>query len=321
MFDRDIPVYLITGFLESGKTTFMNETLMAPYFRTRGRTLVIACEQGEVEYDAKELRRGYNTDVVYLEDVSELTTEKLKALDKQHKPERVIVEFNPLWSVKKFYEMTLPKYWDWAQHIVVFDASCYQIYSQNMMPLITEMISGQDYAADMVIFNRATPDLPLANFRRSIKVSNRMAQIMFEGPDGNQINIFQDEMPFDLKADVIAIEDDDFGIWYVDMMDNFDRYLDRRVRFKGQVLKSKKLKADFFVPSRKAMTCCADDIQFIGYVCQYAAAPDLNAGDWVTVEGTIKKEYSEGYHDEGPVVHVEKLEKTDAPQEELVYFT
>ena len=261
MFNRDIPIYLITGFLESGKTTFADDTLKQPYFATRGRTLVISCEEGEVEYDAKELKRSHNTDVVYIDGQEDFTPEKLKVLDKKYKPERVLIEYNPLWSVDKLYEMSLPKYWDWAQHIVIFDASSFQIYSQNMMPLITEMIR----RADMVIFNRANDKMPLANFRRSIKVSNGAAQVMFEGENGDPINIFQDEMPFDLKADVIAIDDVDFGIWYVDMMDDLPRYLDRKVRYKGQVLKSRELKADFFVPGRKAMTCCADDIQFIGY--------------------------------------------------------
>lgn len=317
MFDRSIPIYLVTGFLESGKTTFADDTLKAPYFATRGRTLVIACEQGEVEYDTKELKRRHNTEVVYIEEQEDLTTEKLKNLDKKYKPERVLMEYNPLWSVDKLYEMTLPRYWDWAQHIVIIDSSTFQIYSQNMMPLITEMIRG----ADMVIFNRANEDQPLANFRRSIKVSNGAAQVMFEGEDGEPINIFQDEMPFDLKADVIDIDDVDFGIWYVDMMDNLDRYVGRKVRFKGQVLKSRKLKADFFVPGRKAMTCCAEDVQIIGYVCRYEQAPDLKEGTWVTVEGTVKKEYAEAYREEGPVLYVGKLETAEAPEDEMVYFT
>ena len=317
MFNRNIPVYLITGFLESGKTTFADDTLKQPYFGIRGKTLVIACEQGEVEYDIKELRRRHNTEVVFIEEPEDFTTEKLKVIDKKYKPERVLMEYNPLWSVDKLYQMELPRYWDWAQHIVLIDASSFQIYSQNMMPLITEMIRG----ADMVIFNRANEDLPLANFRRSIKVSNGAAMVNFEGEDGEQINIFQDEMPFDLNADVIAIDDVDFGIWYVDMMDNPDRYMGKKVRFKGQVLKSRKAAADYFVPSRKAMTCCANDIQFIGYVCKYDKAKDLKEGEWVDVEGTLREEYSPAYREKGPVLYAETLTASTAPEEEMVYFT
>ena len=317
MFNRNIPVYLITGFLESGKTTFADDTLKQPYFGIRGKTLVIACEQGEVEYDIKELRRRHNTEVVFIEEPEDFTTEKLKVIDKKYKPERVLMEYNPLWSVDKLYQMELPRYWDWAQHIVLIDASSFQIYSQNMMPLITEMIRG----ADMVIFNRANEDLPLANFRRSIKVSNGAAMVNFEGEDGEQINIFQDEMPFDLNADVIAIDDVDFGIWYVDMMDNPDRYMGKKVRFKGQVIKSRKAAADYFVPGRQAMTCCANDIQFIGYACKYDKAKDLKEGEWVDVEGTLREEYSPAYREKGPVLYAETLTASTAPEEELVYFT
>ena len=45
------PVFMINGFLESGKTEFINYTLGQPYFKTKGRTLLIVCEEGEVEYD------------------------------------------------------------------------------------------------------------------------------------------------------------------------------------------------------------------------------------------------------------------------------
>jgi len=144
---------------------------------------------------------------------------------------------------------------------------------------------------------------------------------MFEGVNGEPINIFQDEMPYDLKADVIAIDDVDFGIWYVDVMDNPDRYIGKKVRFKGQVLKSRKANAGYFVPGRKAMTCCANDIQFIGYVALYDKAPELKEGEWITVEGTVKKEMNPAYREEGPVLHAEKIEKAAAPEDELVYFT
>lgn len=317
MFDRGIPVYLITGILESGKTTFLNDTLTQPYFAIRGRTVVLATEQGEVDYNIKELKRRHNTDVVFVDDQEAFTEDFLKQIDRKYKPERILIELNPLWSVKKFYDMQLPKYWDMAQHIVIIDASSFQIYSQNMMPLITEMITG----ADVVIFNRAAEDQPLANFRRSIKVSNGMAQIVFENEEGEPIDIFQDSLPFDLNSPVIELEDDDFGIWYVDMMDNLDKYIGKKIHYKGQVLKSKNSQADFFVPGRQAMTCCAEDMQFIGYVCKWPQAPTLKEGEWVDITGTINEEFSVVYKDKGPVITVEALTKTEKPQNEMVFFT
>ena len=45
------PVYVINGFLESGKTEFISFTLAQPYFQIKGKTLLILCEEGENEYD------------------------------------------------------------------------------------------------------------------------------------------------------------------------------------------------------------------------------------------------------------------------------
>ncbi len=316
MFDRDVPVYLITGFLESGKTQFLDFTIGQSYFHIPEKTLLIVCEEGEEEYDQENLKKN-NTVMEIIEEPEDFTLETLKMLDKKHKPGRVLIEFNPLWSVDKLYEMDLPKYWEMAQHIVCVDASSFQIYMNNMKSLFVEMIR----RADMVIFNRCEMDYPLASFRRSVKVVNSGADVLFEDEDGEIEDIFQDEMPYDMDADIIEIEDIDFGIWYVDMMDNLEDYVGKKVKFKGQVLKSRDLNAGFFVPGRMAMTCCADDTQFIGYVCKNSNAKRLRMGSWVEVVATVKQEYMDVYGDEGPVLYAETITPTEKPEQELVYFT
>lgn len=316
MFDRDVPVYLITGFLESGKTQFLDFTIQQNYFQIPEKTLLIVCEEGEEEYSEKGLAKA-NTVMEIIEDPEDFTLETLKMLDKKHKPGRVLIEFNPLWSTEKFYEMTLPRYWDMAQHIVIVDASTFQIYMNNMKSLFVEMIRG----ADMVIFNRCEADHPLANFRRSVKVVNAGAEVLFEDEEGEIEDIFGDEMPYDMDADVIEIEDIDFGIWYIDMMDRLEEYVGKTVKFKGQVLKSRDLNANFFVPGRMAMTCCADDTQFIGYVCKNQESKKLRMGSWVEVTATIKQEYMEVYHDEGPVLYATSIVPAEKPEQELVFFT
>ena len=316
MFNRDVPVYFITGFLESGKTQFLDFTIQQNYFQIPEKTLLIVCEEGEEEYSEKGLAKT-NTVMEIIEDPEDFTLETLKMLDKKHKPGRVLIEFNPLWSTEKFYEMTLPRYWDMAQHIVIVDASTFQIYMNNMKSLFVEMIRG----ADMVVFNRCEPEHPLANFRRSVKVVNAGAEVLFEDEEGEIEDIFEDEMPYDMDADVIEIEDIDFGIWYIDMMDRLEEYVGKTVKFKGQVLKSRDLNANFFVPGRMAMTCCADDTQFIGYVCKNQESKKLRMGSWVEVTATIKQEYMDVYHDEGPVLYATSIVPTEKPEQELVFFT
>ena len=279
MYEEDeveIPIYLITGFLESGKTSFINFTVAQDYFQIDGPTLLITTEEGEVEYDEKELLK-HNTVLEIVEG---------------------------------------PGGWGIVQEIVTVDASCFQIYMQNMKSVFMEMAKN----ADMVMFNRCRPEDPLPAFRRSIKVVNQACDVLFENEEGEIDNIFEDQMPFDTDADVIEIDDADYGIWYVDMGDNPERYEGKTVHFRGMVLKSKDVGADFFVPGRMAMTCCADDTSFIGYVCKCASAKSLVMGSWVDVTATVKWGYMKVYDGEGPVLYAKEIKPAKKPESELVYF-
>ena len=46
-----IPVYVISGLLESGKTTFIKDTIASDDFFKKGKTLILSGEEGEVEYE------------------------------------------------------------------------------------------------------------------------------------------------------------------------------------------------------------------------------------------------------------------------------
>ena len=311
----EIPIYLITGFLESGKTTFINFTVAQDYFQIDAPTLLITTEEGEVEYDEKELLK-YNTVLEVVESQEQFTPEYLKKLKRRYNPERVILEYNPLWSVKKLEEMEMPRGWGIVQEIVTVDASCFQIYMQNMKSIFMEM----SLHADMVMFNRCRPQDPLASFRRSIKVVNPACDVLFEDEEGEISNIFEDSMPYDLDADIIDIEDADYGIFYVDMEDHPERYRGKTVRFKGRVLKSENANAKFFVPGRMAMTCCADDTTFIGYICEFPKAKSLLMGQWVEVTAVVDWKYMEQYEGEGPVLIAKDIKSVQRPEVDLVYF-
>ena len=305
---------MFTGFLDSGKTSFLNFTISQDYFQIPETTLLIVCEEGEEEYDAEQLKQFHT--VIETVDEETFTLKTLRALEKQYAPARVIIEYNPLWSVAKLEQMHLPKGWGIMQEIVVADASTFQVYMTNMKSLFVEMSKN----AEMVLFNRSTNDLPLANFRRSIKVVNPGCDVQFMGLDGGPVDIFLDTLPYDLEKEPVEIEDIDYGIFFVDMQDHPEKYMGKTVRFKGQVIKSRNLSADYFVPARSAMTCCADDIQYIGYVCKSKEAPRLKEGAWVEVTATIGKEYFAAAGREEPVFTASSVETTTPPATELVYF-
>ena len=316
MDEITVPIYLITGFLESGKTSFLSFTLQQDYFRTEGKTLLILCEEGEEEYDEEALAKD-NVVVEVIEKEEDFTPERLQALDIIHQPERVVMEYNGMWLVSKFEEMKLPAGWGIEQHITCVDASTFQVYMQNMKSIFMDMIRN----TDMVIFNRCKKEDPLPTYRRGIKVANQRAEVIFEDEEGELGDIFQDEMPFDMDAPVIEILPEDYGIWFVDAMDHPENYDGKTVKFKARVMKPRGMGSKFFVPGRTAMTCCADDTTFLGYVCKSAYAPKLTAGQWVEVTAKVGIEKRNEYQgEEGIVLDAEYVEPCEPLADEMVYF-
>lgn len=307
-------VYLMTGFLDSGKTQFLKFTLEQDYFQIDGKTLLILCEEGEEEYNPMEMLK-YGVVIEKIEDQEDLTEEYLEELNRKHEPERVVVEYNGMWKVSDFESMKLPDGWEIEQKLTTVDASSFQMYLTNLKPLFVEMVRG----AELVLFNRCEDLKPLPGYRRSVKVVSPQAEVIFEDEEGEIENIFEDDVPYDLKAPVIQIAREDYGIWYVDMMENPDRYKGKTVEFTAKVLKPRSFPSKVFLPGRMAMTCCADDTTFLGYVCRSSYAPKLKAGQWITVRAKVRYANVSVYQGEGPVLEAENIEPAE-PIEELVYF-
>lgn len=314
MTEPDVMVYLITGFLDSGKTEFLKFTLKQDYFQVEGTTLLILCEEGEGEYDPQELQE-YDVQIERVQDQKDLTEAWFEEMNEKYKPERVIVEYNGMWKVSDFEALKLPKGWEIEQKLTTVDASTFQTYLANLKPLFVEMVRD----SEMVLFNRCTDKKPLAGYRRSVKVVSPEAEVIFEDEKGEVENIFADAVPYDLTAPVVEVRREDYGIWYVDVMDNPDRYKGKTVKFTARVMKPKGFPSKVFFPGRMAMTCCADDTTFLGYVCKSAYAPKLKPGQWVTVRAKIGFERVSVYRGVGPVLEAEYIEEAE-PIEELVYF-
>lgn len=314
MEEPNVMVYLMTGFLDSGKTQFLNFTLKQDYFQIDGKTLLILCEEGEEEYDPMEMLK-YGVVIERVEDQEDLTEEWLEEMDRKHEPDRVVVEYNGMWKVSDFEALTLPEGWAIEQKLTTVDASTFQMYLTNLKPLFVEMVRD----AELVLFNRCEDIKPLAGYRRSVKVVSPQAEVIFEDENGEVENIFEDDVPYDLKAPVIEIAKEDYGIWYVDMMENPDRYKGKVVEFTAKVIKPRLFPSKVFLPGRMAMTCCADDTTFLGYVCRSPYASKLKPGDWIKVRAKVGFANVSVYRGEGPVLEAEHIE-TAQPIEELVYF-
>ena len=306
------PVYVINGFLESGKTEFITYTLSQPYFQVRGKTLLILCEEGENEYDANLLKMS-RTQLELIEDEEEFNTTRLIELEKKHKPERIIIEYNGMWNYRA---MKLPWHWKIEQQITTIDASTFPMYFTNMKSLLAEQLR----ASELIIFNRCDGVEDLSSYKRNVKAINPKAEIVFEDSNGEINEIMEEDLPYDLKAPVIELNNQGYGIWYLDSLDHLERYEGKTVQFTAMVLKPKDFPSGYFVPGRMAMTCCAEDMAFLGFACEYDKTNTLTDKQWVKVTARVEKEYFADYQGEGPVLHAISVGQTKAPKDEIISF-
>ena len=306
------PVYMINGFLESGKTEFITYTIAQPYFRIKGKTLIIACEEGEIEYDEILLKKT-NSVVEWIEEEEDFTTENLLELEKKHNPERIIIEYNGMWNYK---DLKLPVHWGIEQQITCIDGSTFPMYYTNMRSLLAEMVR----KSEMIMFNRCDGIEDLASYRRNIKAVNQSAEVIFEDSNGEIDEIFEEDLPYDINQPIIDLDNKGYGIWYLDSLDHLDRYIGKTIRFTAMVLRPQGFKDNYFVPGRKAMTCCADDMSFLGFACEYDKAYTLKDKEWVEVTASITREYWPDYRGEGPILHASSVVKTQAPKDPVISF-
>lgn len=311
----EIPVYLFTGFLESGKTSFIKDTIEDPDFIDGQKTLIILCEEGEEEYDELDLA-AKNIDIVTVEEEEALTEEFIKNLEEFYHPKRVLIEYNGMWKVSRLVEDVLPESWPVVQIISTIDGTTFEMYNNNMKSLLMEQVG----LSDLVVFNRCDETTKKGAFKRSIKAVNRKATIFFEAEDGTPLPETEDDLPYDIHASHLDLSDEDYGIWYMDAMEHPKKYAGKTVRMKAVVYKNRNFPSDLFVPGRFAMTCCADDIAFIGFVCHYEGAGALAQREWIEVEAEIRCEYRKEYKGKGPVLYAKNVEKAEKPEEDLVYF-
>lgn len=314
----EIPVYFFTGFMDSGKTTLIQETLFENGFaEDDDRILIIACEDGDVEYDTEKLKT-INASVATIDTEAEFNTEHLQEIADQYRPDVVFVEYNGTWGVGEVYEMELPKNWVIVQSLATVDATTFEMYMANMRSMMME----QFFQAEVVIFNRCDDNTPKSKFRGNIKAVNRPAQIVYERADGT-IDDREEELPFDINAEVIEIPDADYALWFMDCMENPKKYDGKKVHFLGLVYNPKdgKLKRGVIVPGRFAMTCCVEDITFLGMMCKTGMENTPEHRSWIDLTARIKVEFAREYKGKGPILYPIEMKPAEKPQDELVYFS
>lgn len=305
-------VYLIYGFLESGKTQFIHFTLGQDYFYSEDTTLLIVCEEGEEEYDEAWLKQR-NVVMEVLDDFTDFNLTTLKEFDQKYHPERILIEYNGTWDCKN---IELPQNWEMQQQLITVDGTTFEAYFTNMRVLFADMIRN----SELLIMNRCD-NLELQKmkgFKRSIKSINPGIEVVFEDGEGEiDLPVEDEDLPFDLKAPLVEIKPEHFGIWFVDMWDNPARYAGKKFHVKAMAMREPGMTKNAFVAGRPAMNCCADDLVFMGVFCKYPGATKLVNKQWIDMVFTIVDEFNEEYDGNGPVLYVQDL-KESAPLEDPI---
>lgn len=310
-----IPVYVFTGFLDSGKTKFIQETLEDPRFNAGERTLLLVCEEGEEEYDPSR----YPHKCIYqkqIEDLDQLTTEQLEQWQKEHHAKRVVAELNGMRLVGEFYEK-MPRDWVIAQEVMFADSTSILSYNANMRPLVVDKLTG----CEMVVYNRMEPGTDCMPLHKLARALNRRVDIVYDYTDGStKFDDIEDPLPFDINAPVITIADEDYALWYRDITEEPKKYDGKTVRFKGQVARLKRDTEGFFAPGRFVMTCCEEDITFMGIPCKWENRDQLKPRSWVTVTAKVEVKKHFLYRGVGPILIASQIEDAEPAQPDVATF-
>ena len=311
----EIPVYLFTGFLESGKTKFIQGFLEDERFNTDENTLLLVCEEGVEEYDSSRFKVD-NVFIEYVDYEEELTESYLLELQKKHKISRVVVEFNGMWNIGGFIE-EMPDEWIIYQEMTFAQAGTFLSYNKNMRQLTVDKLQG----TNMLILNRTDDTVDREEIHKIVRGVSRSADIAYEFEDGTvEYDEIEDPLPFDIEADVIDIKDEDYAIWYRDLSEDMDKYVGKTVKFRGIVAHDNSFPKYTIVVGRHVMVCCEDDITYRGLVCKGVVVGGLKKRDWIIVTAKITKEYHEMYEETGPVLYATEVKKCNPPEQQVATF-
>lgn len=308
------PVYLFTGFLGSGKSTFIQDTLETPEFGEGAKTLLLLCEEGEVAYDEKKF-----VDKVYIEVIKreeDLTEARLNGIASKYIFDRVLVEYNGMWMTQTLFK-NMPRNWMIAQEMTFFDAKMFEMFNRNMRQLCFNKME----TAELVVFNRFPKDTDKMKFHKEVRIANRKSQIVYEyGPYDVELDDIVDELPFDKKANKIAVADEMFAEWYRDINEHEADYANKTVELKGRIVNAEQLPKGQFGFGRHLMTCCIEDMRFAGLLCVYNRADDFTSGDWIKIKAKVRIEYAEAYGEKGPVLYCKSVERCEPANPEIATF-
>jgi len=310
-----LPVFLFTGFLDGGKTSFIQSMLEDPAFNEGQRTLLLLCEDGEEELNPDKFSIN-NVTIQPVASLSELNPEQMGKWQRKCAASRIIIEYNGMWQMNDLFDR-LPENWGIAQETMLIDTETIFPYNANMRQLVVDKLN----TAELVVFNRAKKDVDKMELHKLVRGVSRSAQIVYEYDDGtSEEDDIEDPLPFDINAPVVEIKDEDYALFYRDLVEETDKYIGKTVRFKALIANNRKLPNDTFLGGRHIMTCCEADIRYCPLVCKWGMAKSLPHQTWDVIQGKISVKFSNIYGKKGPIMTIEKVERAEKPAQPVATF-
>jgi uncharacterized membrane protein YraQ (UPF0718 family)/GTPase SAR1 family protein len=170
-------VDIITGFLGSGKTTFINGLLENEKL-TNDRIVIIQCESGEIEIENQLIERKN----IYVKKVAKDCNVDAKCINeviKKYLPHRILIEYNGMKKLDDLlnvlYDRTIRKNCAINKIVHAVDAATFDIFMDNMGPILIEQISG----SDIIVLNNTSGSSKsmLDKIEKTLKEINKSAEI------------------------------------------------------------------------------------------------------------------------------------------------
>lgn len=312
-----IPVYIVAGLLDSGKTSFIKTTLLVQDWLSPGNTLVLQCEEGEEEFSPEEIRE-HQLIPVSVDSPEDFDLSFCEGVTAAHRPVQIIIEFNGMWNLQEFLQRDFPKNWGLAGIYSTVNGAELELVMTNMRNLFMN----QHTDSDLIVVNRCRPDTDRVTFRKAIKLQNAPAQLIFEAENGDIIEFGEEDLPYDVKAPAFRVEDVDYGTWFADASEHPERYLRKKITFLAQFFRPFGMAKHLFIPGRRVMACCAEDIQFYGFPCKSEKPVHFTNRGWYEITAEFdtekKKDPRSGGFVQAPVLHYLDSREMPAPQDEVV---
>ena len=142
-----------------------------------------------------------------MDSADELDEDFFGRLEALYDPDRVLIEWNGIWPQD---QLKLPADWELFQQITIIDGSTFELYLNNMKPLLGLMVRN----SELIIMNRCDDltDDSLTRYRRGLKALNPQADLILEDAEGEiEQELLEEDLPYDMKADVIQITPEAYG--------------------------------------------------------------------------------------------------------------